>query len=355
MKPTLLVHGMHGLGDNIHQRAVLRLLMETYSITLETSWASIYHDLIAQGLKVVRRPTALRTQARNANRPTEAAMFSPAPPAHHHHHSRIRIGYNTRDVIRTRTQTVLEAMLISANLAARVEEADYRLPLKQEWLDAADALIASWKPTKPILIYRPLTHRPEWPGASIRAANPECYAEIVAMFRDEFFVVSVGDLEPGKEWVLGPQLRADVTLHKGELEFETLAALYHRAKLVYTAGGFSAILGPAVGTAVMSIGGGYEPPSWMSSGARFAPFLSVPTMHPCVCGSSSCRNHCEKLIDMVKARDLVQSFLARNFSIALPATHRPRAEMFSPAEHDAPKVSHMGRMTLVNNRQGARA
>ena len=31
MKPALLVHGMHGLGDNLHQRAVMRQLVEKFS------------------------------------------------------------------------------------------------------------------------------------------------------------------------------------------------------------------------------------------------------------------------------------------------------------------------------------
>ena len=36
-KPKLYVEGMHGLGDNIHQRAVLRKLVQAYDVWLETS------------------------------------------------------------------------------------------------------------------------------------------------------------------------------------------------------------------------------------------------------------------------------------------------------------------------------
>jgi len=47
--------------------------MQKYTVTLETSWPSVYHDLVAEGLSVTRRPVGLRTQAKNALR--EADKF----------------------------------------------------------------------------------------------------------------------------------------------------------------------------------------------------------------------------------------------------------------------------------------
>ncbi len=51
-KPPLVVVGMFGIGDCIGQRAMLRELMKTHDVWLETYYASMYHDLIAEGLNL---------------------------------------------------------------------------------------------------------------------------------------------------------------------------------------------------------------------------------------------------------------------------------------------------------------
>src|SRR3546814_11400043 len=43
---SIYVQGMHGLGDNLHQRAILRHLMQSHEVWLETPWPCIYHDLV---------------------------------------------------------------------------------------------------------------------------------------------------------------------------------------------------------------------------------------------------------------------------------------------------------------------
>jgi hypothetical protein len=87
--------------------------------------------------------------------------------------------------------------------------------------------------------------------------------------------VSVADLEPGKEWIVGPPFPADVCYHKGEFYFELLAALFKRADLIFTSGGFAAVLGAAVETPVISIKGGFEPASWHADCGKFSPYLAV--------------------------------------------------------------------------------
>src|SRR4051812_17147760 len=106
-KPALHVQGMHGMGDCLHQRAVLRQLMQRYTVTLETSWPSMYHDLIADGLVVTRRPVALRTQTKNATRESEAVKFS---PRHAFLRSGMRISYGAGQIMGTPSKTILEAM-----------------------------------------------------------------------------------------------------------------------------------------------------------------------------------------------------------------------------------------------------
>lgn len=307
-KSPMHIRGMFGLGDNLHQRAALRILAQDHSITLETMWASVYHDLVGPDFKLIRRSAALRTQLKNAER--EAHLFSPAPPNLGPADGR-RFSYNTSTIEhRTESKTVLECMFAMMGIQDRYQFADYRLPVPQGWLDGIDQHIAEWETGgKPIMIYRPLTARPEWVGGTMRNANPETYSEMASMLRDRYFIVSVADLEPNKEWIVGPPFPADVCYHKGEFYFELLAALFRRADLILTSGGYAAILGSAVETPVISIKGGFEPVSWHSDAGKFSPYLAIPTIVECRCGTSGCCNRCTKEIDIPKAREAVNRFV----------------------------------------------
>src|SRR3546814_18192800 len=71
---SIYVQGMHGLGDNLHQRAILRHLMQSHEVWLETPWPCIYHDLVGDRLKLVSKGSRLRTQAKNERRESSAYM-----------------------------------------------------------------------------------------------------------------------------------------------------------------------------------------------------------------------------------------------------------------------------------------
>ncbi len=308
-KPPLYVRGMHGIGDNIHQRAVMKILRQTMSVTLESSWGSLYHDILAEGdFRVVGRPINLRTQFKNFQRPSEQALFSPMPPSHHVTNS-IRMSYVNNACAQTPSGTITEALFRLAGIGARFHEADFRLPLKPEWEDEAASIMSKW-PTegRPILIYRPLLMRPEWTGSGVRNANIADYRAIADALHEKFFIVSVADLEPTKEWIIGPEFPADMTFHNGDFVFEILAAIFRRANLILTSGGFAAMLGPAVETPTISILGGYEPPTWCGDGAKFSPYLVIAPNPPCFCGSSGCMKPCTKKLDLPAALAAVQAF-----------------------------------------------
>lgn len=335
MASSLLVRGMHGLGDNIHQRAVIRaLLKRNHSIALETSWPCVYHDLAGDDLRFIRKPVALRAQLKNAER--EAEKFTPGPP-HHHPGNALQISYSRAGVANVPSHSVLEAMFVAAGIPRDYEEADFRLPVPNSWIKSLDdwriPLLAQGRP---IMVYRPLVVRPEWRGSGIRNANPDQYAELVAMVRDSFFVVSVAALESNREWIVGPQLIADLTFNHGELPFEAVAALFSQAAVIVTSNGFPAILGPAVVTPTISVQGGYEPAAWLADGARHAPYLGIDTLSPCNCGTSACTKPCPKTLDMPRARASVTEFLAQ-LGISAPAASRPFAEIFSPATTPPPR------------------
>jgi ADP-heptose:LPS heptosyltransferase len=307
MKPPLHVLGMHGLGDCLHQRAVVRQMMKTHDITLETSWPALYHDLIAEGLKVARCNVSLRTQTKNSRRESEAAKFVSRHPLTR---AGMRISYTGQQTLATESKTVLECMCNVTGVS--YADADYRLPVPLAWQEALYKVLGpSPAPfsRKPWMLYRPLVARPEWRGSIARNADPSGYADLYNSIRDKFFVVSVADLGGGAEQIVGPDAQADLTFHNGELVIEELVALAKQSALVFTSSGFAAILGPAVGTPTISIGGGYEDYRCHDSGARFAPYLSIGPKVGCTCWISSCRGPCDKTLDMDAAREAVSKFV----------------------------------------------
>ena len=298
----LEVIGMHGRGDCLHTRGLLKQWIEDgREVWLESSWISLFHDLIATGkLHVVHKVTNLRTQTKNARR--EAGLFDKTRPPMSS--TRLRISYSPAQV--RRLGSVMAAMC--ETVRCDYSRADFRLPVPQPWRDRAQALIDEWKPAKPIMIFRPPCERPEWGGHKARNPDPEAYAQLFESIHDRYFVVSIADLEPGKEWLVGRPLAADIKLHSGELDFETMAGLFSKAKLVFTTGGFAVIMAQAVETPVIAIMGGYEDHRSYLGGARFSRYLGIDPIKPCQCFSHD--HKCQKAIDIPSAQKRIEDFIA---------------------------------------------
>ena len=312
MKTPLVVRGMQGLGDNIHQRALLKQLMTEHDVWLESCWVAPYVDLIGQGLKIIRKPTPLRTQLKNAER--EAKQFTTiAPPLHAPHKA---VWYQPGEV-RDRGG-VLAAMC--ANTGCDYASADFRLPIPNAWMQRADALISLWNAKQPLLIYRPLVERKEWSGCAVRNPDVGSYIRILNSIRDKFFVVSIADLAPSFEWMTSPPIGANVTLHNGELDFEIMAALFARATLVFCSPGFAVILAQAVETPVICAFGRYERAYSFSGGARFSPYLGIEPINPC--DDFKHGDNGDKTIDLSAAipRASIFTIKALNGLFASPAT-----------------------------------
>ncbi len=294
-REPLVIQGMHGLGDNLHQRAVVRALAPRHEVWLETPWPSLYHDL--EGVHLISNGSRLRTQAKNARR--EAERFTKVPPPRGARVLEVRY---PPDAVR-KHGSVLAAMAAQCG----VDSGDFRLPCRSEWITRAAGLISGWKPGKPILIVRPLVERKEWGGCRNRNPDAQVYRALFDAFRERFFVVSLADLEPGKEWLSGDALPADVSLHAGELDVEVMVGLFSLAAAVYTAPGFAVILAQAVGVPVVSVFGGYESSASFSAGAAFSPFLGLDPVRPCQCFSHV--HNCDKRMDLDIARERMREFL----------------------------------------------
>ncbi len=271
----------------------------------------MYHDLMADGLHVARRPVGLRTQTKNAARESEAAKFSPRHPFLR---AGMRISYNGQQVLASPSKTILEVMCNVTGTS--FAEADYRLPIPNDWhallFEILNRAGLPGSAEKPWMFYRPLVARPEWRGSMARNADPGAYHELYRSIRDQFFVVSVADLGGGVEQIVGPDAKADLSFHEGELVVEAIAALAKQSALVFTSSGFSAILGPAVGTPTISVVGCYEDPRCHDSGAKFSPYLSIGPESPKACWTSACRGPCHKTLNMEVAKASIVGFITEN-------------------------------------------
>ena len=116
---------MHGLGDNVHQRAVVRHLLASHPSTkfwLKTPWPCLYHDLVGDRLHLIDPSTSLRTQRKNSIR--EQARYVPPPRASPG--SGCEVSYKPELV--QQTGSVLGAM-IRTTLGYDIDDADFRLPV----------------------------------------------------------------------------------------------------------------------------------------------------------------------------------------------------------------------------------
>lgn len=268
---ALHVQGMHGMGDNLHQRMVIaQLLRRGHDIWLDTPWPSIYHDMQCPRLQLLDKRSPLRTQSKNAAR--EAALYdnTPIPP----HAQAVRVHYPPALV--RQTGSVLGAM--AAFTGTQIE--DFRLPVPAQWVEGVSHIVAA-AAGRPIMVLRPLMDRKEWGGAAARNPDPQAYAKLFAILRERFYVVSVADLEDKREWLVPPALDADLKLHAGELEFRDLAGLFSVAKMVFTSPGFAVPLAQAVRAPVICIFGGYENAQSFSAGARYSRYLGIDPIRPC--------------------------------------------------------------------------
>ena len=192
----MLIHGMRGLGDNIYQRAFIRQLGEVW---LDTPWPELYRDM---PVHCVQPSTSLRTQAKNIHRHLAWAATPPALRS-------FKVAYGKAGII------------AGMGDCFGVAPGEFDLP------PLGDSPVHGR-----YVVVRPVTVRAEW-RADSRNPMPEYVAQAAAAMRAKgYTVVSVADLEDGKEWALDPLPAADISYHKGELPVDQLLALIAGAAAV---------------------------------------------------------------------------------------------------------------------------
>lgn len=188
------VRGMLGLGDNLYQRAVLRLMGD---VELETPWPQLYADL---SIRCIRSNTTLRTQQKNAAR-QDSIWHRPTSPRNVH------LGYNQNG-------SILESLFKSVEMP---------VPNVIDMSGPPKGAVRS-----NVILVRPATIRNEW-RADARNPDPRYIAKVIEALKSEFTIVSVADLSEGHEWAVGHLPFAHETYHSGELKVEELLQLVEGA------------------------------------------------------------------------------------------------------------------------------
>ncbi len=293
---------MHGLGDNLHQRAVVRhLLAQGHELGLVTPWPQVYYDL---PVRCYFPADSLRTQKANMAGVTGVEKVTPA--IEKSYEAKKRIWYTAQGV--RKTGGFLPAMF--DYLCERDYNSDFSFPSPALWKYAAAGKIAWRAVGRPVLFYRPLVARAEWPGCDNRNPDKDIYAQLINRIRDRFFVVSVADLKPDIEWITSEPVHADLTFHAGELSFELIAGLMLISSLVFCSPGFALVMAQAIGTPAVCVFGGRENSSAYSIGAQMTPTLGIDPINPCLCFDHL--HNCDKWIDIDKAQSALEKFIVEN-------------------------------------------
>ena len=205
-KGTVVIRGMRGLGDNINQRAFINEL--EFPVFLDTPWPELYSDL--RHVSFVNCETPLRTQQKNLKR-QPPNLFVPIPTKDY---SELKVQYGSRDLSQG---SILKKL---SWIFGGIKPTDFGLPPfnPPHWL---------FKPgfMPPIAIIRPVTVRKEWAAVSRNPDPIYIYKTAVLLINAGFTVISICDLEEGKEWLVGEEPPAHAKFHHGELNVEELLGL----------------------------------------------------------------------------------------------------------------------------------
>jgi len=212
----IYIKGMHGLGDNIYQRGFIKSIQD--EVYLETPWPQVYEGL--DKVKFIKPHTKLRTQSKNIQGSKSIWADDSENVNYVNVKNKIRIHYGkpkgTGGIVREMTQC----------FGFRPNTFD--LPdFRKEFPWIADL--------GEFALIRPVTERKEWFNAA-RNPKAEYIAKSAEILKDTGVnVISVADLKPNEEWLVGSKPYADKNFHKGELSVKELLALVQSAK--YTVSG----------------------------------------------------------------------------------------------------------------------
>lgn len=330
--PAMVINGMWGIGDCLHQRGPLRELMKVKRVWLTTCNWHINSDLVDQGLNLIfDGNTRLRGQQLSISR--ERALFQTMEPPPRDAW-RIKLWYRKDGI--DQYGSILETMYANCFIEPP-PRMDFSWPIRPEWRDKAREMIASWKlDGRPLLVYRPIVLRREWKSAN-RNPEPKPYAELFEHARRGYFVVSFAYLDAGDEEIVGAEAKVDLKFHRGEIPVEIIAAIVAEANLVFCNAGFMPVMAQAVGTPTIVVYGGRESfRTTQRAGAHLAPTLGVDIDRPCDCHSE--RHACDRTLTASRWIDKVTDF-SEKYAAARIGADALTVETAATSD-DRPLVAH---------------
>jgi 2-polyprenyl-3-methyl-5-hydroxy-6-metoxy-1,4-benzoquinol methylase len=231
---SLVIKGMHGLGDNIGQRNFIKGL--GFRVYLETPWPQLYADL--PNVSLLPCATSLRTQVKNQK--SNNFKYSEPPTGRI---TEIEVMYDN-DWLRTGSIFGRFSSIFGGVVPKTFDVPEFPRP---SFLPAG----------RKIAVIRPVIQRKEWFGPA-RNPDPEyMYQASEALRAEGYFTISVCDLEDGEEWIEGREPLADLKFHHGELRVEELLGLVQNSDVLVGSPGWMVHASLATKKPMFVIAGGY--------------------------------------------------------------------------------------------------
>ena len=266
------------MGDSIYIRPYIKKLAQNWNVYLDTPWPEIYEDL---PVKFVRMPRKLRTQMKNVERQPFSRWTD--PPTERMENKRIGYFFSMgfqKCIVRSFEQ----------QFGFAVDWEKWDLPTRRyEWSREELGL--------PIAVIKATTVRTEW-SSQARNPLPEYVNWLADRLMKTHFVVSVADLSPPNEVLVGCPPPCHRAFNRGELVVEKLIELVRRADIIVGGVGWNVPMSIALKTKSFVVLGG--------RGAHNAPeVITDPAMDLThigfakpkqYCRCSSAQHDCNKVI-----------------------------------------------------------
>lgn len=240
--PPIYIQGPYGFGDAIYLRPIIKHLADKHTtVYLRTTLPEVFWDLI--NVKFIRpNINRLWTQGKHIESldksPTHKWAMLPRGIRQKSWASFLATWVHKDDSPNTPVVTTNprgeESTTKYFENEHCINEFDFALPLKREWVATAQEVLASLDTKgKKLCIVRQPTERPEWNNT---ARNPDLnYLQLlVDKYKDEYYFLSIAKLKKGIEWFNEELKGIDKKYHAGELKLTTIFALLKLADMVIT-------------------------------------------------------------------------------------------------------------------------
>jgi hypothetical protein len=321
--PAIFFRGCYGFGDNLYQRPVIKDLADRYDIVyLQTPIPEFYWDL--PNVKFiypadVDAGTGHRTPSKHLARvPREVFVERPAGiPEQIGMRRHVRVGQRFFFEEQGRSEEVpapAESVSVYEDIRRGAgippERYSFMLPVRNEWVKAARNVAAGLaRNGKKLCLVRPPTIRKEWECSS-RNPKVEYLQLLIDKYRDEYFFLSIADIDGKDETLDGRLAGVDAEFHGGELPITTILGLLKIADMTITGPGMMLQSAVAVRAKAFAIFGGHAGPDQVLDPGMGLDNLAVVAPSP-FCNCREMHHACNKDIPEAVLLSTFEAFRSR--------------------------------------------